>query len=390
MNAKAHELSHKAIRWLAEDVLPLWSTKGIDPLTGGFFESLSDTGEPILGACRALVQARQIYAFTEAANMGLMDQNSAKNIVRRGVDFLITNYRLPSGAFIHSVDSAGEPLERQNELYTQAFVLFSLARAYAVLNDPEIIMVAKQLLFYLNKNRKNKTGGFSEIKANTTVFQSNPHMHLFEATLEWLKVDTDLEWKNLATALYDLSTQHFITKPFHLLAEHFDPNWKPAFVACDTKEAFIFEPGHHYEWAWLYMQYEKISGVDSGIISQQLFTVAEQHGIDRKTNLAVDEVRSDFIIVKTSSRFWPQCERIKAAVELGLKMPTVKQIDYAKASDEAMTALFKYFGTSKKGLWFDTFSEAGHFIPQAAKASSLYHIINAISEYCSKRPRLQD
>ena len=390
MNSKAKDLSHKAIRWLAEDMLPLWSTTGIDFVTGAFFESLSDSAEPIYGARRALVQARQIYTFSEALNLGLMDRAQVKMIIRRGVDFLIKNYRLPSGAFIHSVDSKGHPHELQNELYTQAFVLFSLARAFPILEDSEVKKIAKDLLFYLKENRKNKKGGYSEFKANATVFQSNPHMHLFEAALEWLKVDSDPEWKTLAAELFELCTQHFITKPLNFLAEHFNADWKPVLLNRNSHSVFIFEPGHHYEWAWLFLQYEKLSSVPSGKIPQQLFELAEKYGIDRKTNLAVDEVRSDFKIEKASSRFWPQCERIKAAVELGLKMPANEQIDYANASDEAMTALFTYFETPRKGLWFDTFSADGVFTSQAAKASSGYHIINAISEYCSKRPQLQD
>ena len=390
MNSRAKALSQKAHSWLADDVLPLWSLRGVDPLNGGFYESLSEAGEPVLGNRRALVQARQIYAFTEAANMGLMDSDKVKILIQGGIHFLFKNYRLSTGAFIHSVDANGSPQETQNELYTQAFVLFSLARAYAILKDTDIKKSAKNLLFYLQENRRNKNGGFTELKAKSTVFQSNPHMHLFEAALEWLKVDPDDDWKNLASDLHDLSTQKFIINPSHLMAEHFNQDWKPLGLKEGSEDVFIFEPGHHYEWAWLFLQYEKLAGIDLGQVAQQLFTLADHHGINRKTNLALDEVRSDFKIEKASSRFWPQCERIKAAVELGLKALPGTQISYAIASDEAMTALFNYFGTTRKGLWFDSFTEAGFFISQPAKASSLYHIINAISEYCSKRPQLQD
>jgi mannose-6-phosphate isomerase len=52
--------------------------------------------------------------------------------------------------------------------------------------------------------------------------------------------------------------------------------------------------------------------------------------------------------------------------------------------------LWRYLETKKPGLWLDTLTENGTFAEQPVKASSLYHIINALSEYITLRPRVAD
>src|SRR3989338_7611427 len=52
-------------QWLSQYVFPLWMEKGVDSQNGGFIESIEHNGSPQDVPRRAMVQARQIYAFTE-------------------------------------------------------------------------------------------------------------------------------------------------------------------------------------------------------------------------------------------------------------------------------------------------------------------------------------
>ncbi|MGK4422566.1 AGE family epimerase/isomerase, partial [Klebsiella pneumoniae] len=75
-----------------------------------------------------------------------------------------------------------------------------------------------------------------------------------------------------------------------------------------------------------------------------------RHGRDpRRANALIDQVWSDFRPKLRTARFWPQCERIKAAVRLGR----------SGDAHEGVTALFRYFAPSPRGLWFDTWEEDG-------------------------------
>jgi mannose/cellobiose epimerase-like protein (N-acyl-D-glucosamine 2-epimerase family) len=250
-----------------------------------------------------------------------------------------------------------------------------LAQAYDLLKKPEYKTRAKDLLRYLNSERKAPHGGYTEIKAGQIVFQSNPHMHLFEAALAWLKIDTDADWKKLSQDLFDLCRSQFVANEAKVICEYFDEAWQPL----RENGRFIFEPGHQFEWAWLMLQYESISGTKVGSLGYDLYERGEKYGV-KPTGETVDEVWSDFTIKKATSRFWPQSERVKAALDVGS----------SHGADQALNVLMKYLKTPIKGVWYDTLSESGQFNDQAPKASSLYHIINAMSEYSHKRLSLKN
>jgi mannose/cellobiose epimerase-like protein (N-acyl-D-glucosamine 2-epimerase family) len=352
--------------WLTHDAIPLWQGSGIDWKDGGFFEALAlEDATPLNQPKRALVQARQIYSFRVARDLGIVPAETARKIIAHGSDFLLKHYRLPTGEFIHSVEKDGKPIKIIPELYTQAFALFGLAHAYAVDPQPEILIVAKALLKYLHSERRVPSGGFSEIQNGNTAYESNPHMHLFEAALSWMDVDPDPEWRKLADELLQLCLDKFLNSG--VIAEHFDAHWVPL----KTDGRFVFEPGHQYEWLWLMGRYEKHTGKDLLSVRKQLFDQCEKVSICPTRKVVFDEMWSDMTPKTKSSRFWTQCERIKAASSFDSGEKTV---------DEAVQALLMFFETPKSGLWFDGCSESSEFSHQPAKASSLYHIIGAMGE----------
>ena len=365
------QMMDKAKLWLTNDVFPLWSTTGVFP-DGSFVEALNYEKQPFHGPQRAIVQSRQLYSFAEGIRLGVIPETKAKNILSKATDFFIENYTLPSGAFCHAVEKGAKNL--QTDLYSQAFVIFALAQSHEFHQKPEYKNKALGVLKYLQKERRNPAGGYTEIKSEV-LYQSNPHMHLFEAALAWVKIDKDPIWRELADELFSLCQTKFV-QPSGLLAEHFSKDWNPQL----TDGNFVIEPGHHYEWAWLVLQYKELTGVNTSVLAATLFDAGEKYGIHPETGFVIDEVWSLGKAKKQSSRFWPQCERIKAAVALG---QCTRNPMYGPIADRGMELLFKYFEVAP-GIWEDTF-ENGAFTKQPIRASSLYHIINAISEYCGKR-----
>ena len=60
---------------LTKHSLPLWSGEGWDPAAGGFVEKLDTEGRADRAAPRRVrVQARQIYCFAKAADLGWYPQ----------------------------------------------------------------------------------------------------------------------------------------------------------------------------------------------------------------------------------------------------------------------------------------------------------------------------
>lgn len=383
MNENAQALIANSLHWLKNEVFPLWSTQGVDEKNGGFVEALSKNGLALNNSRRALVQSRQIYSFVTAAKLEILDPSRAQAIVKESATFF-DHYLLPSGACLHSVTPSGQPDNQDVDLYTQAFALFALAHIFEMTKSQDMRTKALRLLDYLERERKALGGGYTEIKSGRIFYQSNPHMHLFEASLHWMTVDPETAvWKTLSHQLFELCKNKFIDKQTGALGEHFTEGWIPEKI--DGR--FVFEPGHHYEWSWLMAVYEELSGEKCQDLRHSLYSIADKYGLNQK-NLVIDEVWSDFSPKKESSRFWPQCERIKAAVKLGLESPTEAQSTFARSADEAMSALNGYLNSPGPGLWQDTRLENGEFTEQDPKASSLYHIINAIYEYTQLRPQL--
>ncbi|HWU41883.1 MAG TPA: AGE family epimerase/isomerase [Bdellovibrio sp.] len=385
MTTTSTQFIEKSKSWLAHDVYPLWSEKGLDPVRGGFVESLTFSGEPMDVSRRAMVQCRQIYAFLTGARLGCVANDVALRAAEQGTKCLLEKFSAPSGAFIYSINPDGTPKSRNPDLYTQAFALFGLAQAYSVSPKAEIKARAKDLLKYLQRERKVKGGGYTELDDNGVAsYKSNPHMHLFESAVAWMQIDNDPEWKELGKELVQLALTKFIDPTAKVLGEYFDSEWK----SLRENGRFIYEPGHQYEWAWLLSLYQDLTGQDLKETRHQLFRLAEKFGTSPTRKIAYDDMWSDYTPKLESSRFWPQCERIKAAVRLGTEVPRAEQALYAKAADDAMETLFRFFETPKKGLWFDQLSANDTFAGNSAKASSLYHIVNAMEEYINLRPKI--
>lgn len=386
MNPSANQHVANIKEWLSERVFPLWSTVGYDDRVGAFAENLSMKGEALPTPKRAMVQARQIYAFHAGLKMGVVAEAVARPKILSSAHFLDRAYSQVDGSVINAVDAQRQPSNPHPDLYTQAFALFAWAEAFESTKDVGFKARAKRLLAYLHADRRAPGGGYVENKGAGPLYQSNPHMHLFEAALVWMKVDAQDEgWRALADELVSLCKNHFVTKD-GILAEHFDAEWRPQ----TENGRYLFEPGHHFEWAWLLKIYDELTGGPHHDLRHHLYRLATEHGVDPERHAAFDEVWSDFKVKKPSSRFWPQTERIKAAVRLGAEQPAAEQANFAREADEAMTALFRYLDTVVPGLWRDTWYPDGSFNDEPARASSLYHIINAMYEYTVYRPQLKD
>ncbi|HAG90823.1 MAG TPA: mannose-6-phosphate isomerase [Bdellovibrionales bacterium] len=361
--------------WLESKALPLWFEKGIDPTDGGFVEAIDLEGQPKLSLSRrAMVQARQIFVFKQAGDLNLISKEDAREIVESAVNYLITYFLLEEGGYGHSLNPESKQLNARADLYTQSFVMFGLAQAYALLQQKDLKQRALDLLAYLRTERTLDGGGFSEFdEQGQLVFEANPHMHLFEAALAWMDVDSSKEWKDLAEELLELCLKSLMPLDSSVVCEHFESDWVPL----KDSDKFVYEPGHLCEWSWLMGEYQRLTGRDLSSVRKQLFQISEQHGLDTSTGSLFDEMWSDHSVKSSTHRFWPQCERIKAARQLALESDGKEMKSYFAAAVQAEKALMGFFTTPVSGLWFDLQQDSGAYKSQPAKASSFYHIMSA-------------
>ena len=114
---------------MIDHCLPLWSNEGWDHASGGFIDRLAP-GRPRRCAAprRVFVQARQIYCFAKAAQMGWYPEG--REIALKGLEHLFDQSerpRRPAGLCPQAGARRRACWTRCATAYDHAFVLLALA-----------------------------------------------------------------------------------------------------------------------------------------------------------------------------------------------------------------------------------------------------------------------
>lgn len=370
LRAKAGE----ARAWLFDHALPLWSSKGFDHATGLFQERFAQSGEPVETAPRRIrVQARQTFVFAAAGELGW--DGPWREAVDAGAEVLRTRGIRADGGTRFQLDTSGRPIDDRRDLYDLAFVTFALAHAARVLGGrQDLIAAATDLLGWLEAHWAHPAGGFLEGEITPTPpRRQNPHMHLFEACVALYEATGDAAHLARAGRIGDLFTTRFFDHQFGALPEYFDDAWSPA----PGEEGQIVEPGHHFEWSWLFHRFAALGGADLRPIAERLRVHAEVYGVDPATGITIDEVFANGAPRTRTSRLWPQTERIKANLA---RYEHVRDPAAAAAAAQAFDVLAAHLATTVRGLWHERRRADGTAIDDDAPASSLYHITLAFAE----------
>jgi mannose-6-phosphate isomerase len=361
-------LHAKLIGWLANEAYPHWARHGIES-SGAFFESLGQDGRGIPDPRRARVQPRQVFAFAQAQALGW--RGDAHGIVRRGIDYFTAHYRRSDGLYRTLVDTGGAPLDERAVLYDQAFALLGFASAAAALDARgEFEASALDLRGAIERLLGTGDGSFCSDLERADLRESNPHMHLLEACLAWAAVGSDASWSDWVRGLAELARERFIRKDSGALGEQFTAAWQPVPGIAGR----IIEPGHQFEWAWLLLRCEPILRSPPRATALRLISIAEEHGV--RNGVAVNQLLDDMSVVDADARFWPQTERLKAAV---LAAGLTGEPRYWSMAHAAALSFFPYLATPVAGLWFDVRRPNGALIGATAPASTFYHVVGAIA-----------
>lgn len=334
-------------RWLDTQALPLWQSLAFRD-DRGFAEAMDHDGKAVWSPNRARVQLRQAFVYSRAERQGWGGEGRAA--AQTGMAVFETRFRRPDGFCRTVVDGAGAPLDDSVMIYEQAFNLLAWSELGA---EAEALALLDAM-----EARRHAAGGF--VEGGDQPFQSNPHMHLFEACLAWIEAGGGPRWRALAGELATLALTHFLDPAGGFLREFFDADWRPANGRV--------EPGHQFEWAWLLHRWSQMSGDGAAASAAHRLYQTGLQGIDVARGVAIDALSDDLTVLEARARLWPQTEWLKAAVALGHPADALR----------AARALTAYLQTPVAGLWRDKMLPDGRFVDEPAPASSLYHIAVAI------------
>lgn len=358
-------------RWLRDEALPLWAAAGRDETFGGVHERLRWDGTPDRDVPkRVRVQARQIYCYAHAADLGWYD---GKSFAGNTLDWMIEKACAADGrpGFAHILQPDGTIANPLRDAYDHAFVLLALAWYGKASGDSQVKGLIDRTLAFLDEAMLAPDGSYREGVPASLPRRQNPHMHLFEAMLalhETIAYPGALE---RAGKLHAMLEARFL-RPAPMLREFFDDAWEPVAGEAGT----IVEPGHQAEWCWLLRRYETAAGLPPGPLASALIDAAEL-AAEAGTGFLIDEADVDGKPRRRSRRLWPQTEWAKAWL-------SEQRIGRAGAADKAKRALAMlqdgYLGKPIPGGWIDQFDASGKPALDTIPASSLYHIFGAAVE----------
>lgn len=353
-------------RWLFDAALPLWWELGADRVRGGFHEAISLDGRPLRRPHRARVIARQAFSYCEAGRLGW--RGPWREAQRHALEYFRKHFVTADATVVSVVGLDGGVSDPRFDLYNQAFALLAYASGHRTFGQAAGWREqAVALRTTLEQSYAHPLGGFVEDRAGSVPQRSNPHMHLLEAALAWIAVDDDPAWRRMADAIATLCLEKFIDPVSGALAEFFATDWVPV----PGVEGRICEPGHHYEWAFLLERWARLTSRTKPEAAARLIAFADSRGLDPRRGVAVNAVLADGGVHDPVARLWAQAERIRAYL-------------VQRRSDEDVAAAIKglrrFLATPTQGVWFDRLGADDAFIPEPARATSLYHIVGAVAE----------
>jgi mannose/cellobiose epimerase-like protein (N-acyl-D-glucosamine 2-epimerase family) len=367
--AQLAALQAQLTHWLVDAAYPLWARQGVDSFNGGFFEVLGQDGVGLPLARRARVHPRQVYAFAQAGAFGFA--GDAAGIVGRGMEYFTAHYRRSDGLFRALAAPDGTILDDRALLYDQAFALLGLAAAAVALDARgEFESRALQLRGLIEHRLGTPDGSLRSDETADAVRESNPHMHLLEACLAWTEIGGDAGWAAWVRRLADLALTRFIRKDSGTIGESYTAAWQPV----PGRAGRIVEPGHQFEWAWLLLRCESLHPGPLRESALRLLALGERYGV--RHGVAINALFDDFTIADANARFWPQTERLKAAL---LAATLTGEANYWSMAHAAAASFFPYLKTAVSGLWFDVLQPDGAFVIEPAPASTFYHLVGAIA-----------
>jgi len=372
MPKRLHAQAIRLENWIKNDAIPLWVSRGINPVNGLNYERLLPSGHVDFASnYRMRVQARQAFFFAAAAQRGWCDQG--QSIAQRMLSSVRQLASHESGkGYVQLLNTQYQIVDGKQDLYDHAFFLLAYAWVYRVSGDENAIIEADKITSHLDMTLGSTVGGWIEGDYTHSCRRQNPHMHLFEAFLALYDATQNAKWLARAGEIFTLFQAYFFDAEKGVLFEFFEHDWQK----CNDARGEIVEPGHLMEWVWLLEQYHLRTGRPVKSYTDALYSRGVAIGFD-KSGLLYDAVTYDGSVLDSRKRCWCMTELIKASlVQIRHGNP--------KAEEIAITAvdnLFTYYlCATTPGSFVDQRGTHNELLVDFAPASSLYHLIIAAME----------
>ncbi len=208
---------------LLESIIPFYLKNSPDTRCGGFFDGLSDTGEPLDTDKFIGQQARQTWAFAKLYNT-IGGNETWLNHARHGADFLYQFAHNETLQCYATVDRLGRPVAPATDACTDAAVVMAYCQMHRVTGNDEWAMLAKQTLAGLLDRRDNQRTDQTQTLTGFRVLRhlSEP-VGVLQALMESLFLLSEDDWKESTQLVLHELLNEFLDKRQDILREFVQP-----------------------------------------------------------------------------------------------------------------------------------------------------------------------
>lgn len=378
--------------WLTGSFLPFWAEHSFDASNGGFHDRLSLDFEVMpVGYKRLRVQARQIFVFSKAYQLGLFPHG--RELAQQGVAFCLEHgWAADEGGWVFKVSPDGQRVvDGTRDLYCQAFMIFALSSYYEATADAAVLEWIERTVNFVEEHMRDYVHGgyqnvFPVVAQGPLSFPrlQNPHMHLTEAMLVAARATGRSDYLDRAGELVELFFAKFLQTDQGLcgVVEYFDETLKPLV----GDEGARSEPGHLFEWVWIVQLYRKMRGELE--LSPELRAVLNEgfvRGVDDRPGYVTacfDEVALSGEVLRREKRLWPQTEALKAWCVGFEGTQGAEKAEYGARAQLQLNMMMEVYRVGLTAPAFhEHLDEKGNVLTDYYPVSSLYHLFLSFSEY---------
>ena len=361
---------------LHDRILPFWINRMDDKENKGFYGRIDGNNQVQANAPKgSVLNARILWTFSAAFNA--THEEDYLNTANKAYDYCIRNFiNRENGGIYWLLDSRGKPLEKKNQIYALAFMIYGFSEYYRATGISQAAEESVDLFHLIEKYSydASRNGYFEAFDENWILQEDlrlsdkdanekktlNTHLHIMEAYTNLYRTwDDPLLLKKLKN-LIQLFFDRFLDPGSYHFRLFFDENW--------NSRVNTISFGHDIEGSWLLQEAAIVTG-DKDLITRSKEVAVKM--VDRVMEEGFDDDGALFYeagkkgITDTDKHWWPQAE---AMVGLVNAWEITKEQLYIDQTLRVWDFIKNRIVDKKNGEWFARVSREGNPYPGEEKA----------------------
>lgn len=352
---------------LNNHLLPYWINRMVDRENKGFYGRIDghDRLDPHAGK-GSILNARLLWTFSAAFNA--THEEDYLNMANRAYDYCVRYYiNRDQGGVYWLLDHTGKPLEKKNQIYALAFMIYGLSEYYRATGISEAEEESIKLFRLIEKHSFDtaQNGYFEAFDENWVLLEDlrlsdkdanekktmNTHLHILEAYTNLYRTWDDSQLLRQIKNLVKLFFDRIIDPDTFHFRLFFDENW--------NNRGTTISFGHDIEGSWLIQEAALVTG-DEELIAHSRENAVRMvdriiaEGFDKDGGLFYEAEGKK--ILDTDKHWWPQAEALVGLVNAWQNTSDQKYLDQ---TFRVWNFIKNNIIDKKKGEWFFKVSKEG-------------------------------